>query len=163
MIFLTIKTWIKILLRTILTTLTLFSCERIKQKSDDLSDKLSAKFDPINPDTRFNKKRFTEFFGFDPTPDITNLYCYSDELGIDASYYFSFKCNETTVQKIRKDLKLAHDLAAIDLSGFHLNYDWWDNDKLKTIKPLTRQDGSLYWYLWYDEESGQVYFLTFDT
>jgi hypothetical protein len=156
------RTLLKILLWTIFTTSALISCERIKRKSDDLSDKVVAEFDPIHPDTRFNKKRFTEFFGFSPTQDVTNLYCYSDELGIDASYYFSFKCNETTLQKITEDLKLTNDLTSVGLGGFDLNYDWWDNDKIEAIRPLTRQDGSLYWYLWYDKENGQVYFLTFD-
>ncbi len=147
----------------VLITFTLFSCERIKRKKDDISDKVFAKFDPVNPDTRFNKKRFTEFFGFTPTSDITNLYCYSDRLGIDAAYYFAFKCNETTLMKIKEDLGLSIDSSAIGLSGFDLNYEWWNNNKIATIKPLTRHEGSLYWYLWYDGEYGQVYFLSFDT
>ncbi|HEY0742400.1 MAG TPA: hypothetical protein VGD40_13090 [Chryseosolibacter sp.] len=156
------RTRVTILLWTIFTTSTLVGCEKIKRKSDDLSDKVVAKFDPINPDTRFNKKRFAEFFGFTPAEDVTNLYCYS-ELGADASYYFSFKCNETTLKKIKEGLKLTNDSTSIGLTGFDLNYAWWDKDKIEAIKPLTRQDGSLYWYLWYDRKNGHVYFLTFDT
>ena len=153
----------KNLLLTILATLTLISCERVKQKSADLSDKVLAKFDPIHPDTRFNKKRFIEFFGFSPTQDVRELYCYSDRLGIDASYYFSFKCHERTVHRIKEALKLTNDSTSSGLNGFDLKYSWWDNDRIDTIKPLTRQDGSVYWYLWYDKENEKVYFLTFDT
>jgi hypothetical protein len=157
------KVFTKLLLWTAFTSLALISCERIKRKSDDISDKVVAKFDPIHPDTKFNKKRFAEFFGFSPTRDVTSLYCYSDELGIDASYYFSFTCSETTLQKIKDNLKLTNDSTLTELGGFDLNYHWWHKDKIKAIKPLTRQEGSLYWYLWYDKDNGQVYFLTFDT
>ncbi len=153
---------IKILIGTALVTFIIVSCETIKRKKDDLADKVVSKFDPVNPDTRFNKKRFEEFFGFKPTSDITDIFCYSDEIGIDASYYFSFNCSDLTYDKIRTDLKLTTDTTNISLSGFNINYSWWDNTKIENIKPLTRQEGQLSWYLWYDRENGHIYFLTFD-
>lgn len=65
--------------------LTLFSCDKVKRKGyqtvdkakvalskkkDDIGDKIVARFDANEPDTRFNKKRFSEFFGFYPTQDV---------------------------------------------------------------------------------------------
>jgi hypothetical protein len=60
------------------------SCDRIKQKGHQvvdktkkiiadkkasLGDKIIVHYGPHHPDTRFNKKRFSEFFNFYPTPE----------------------------------------------------------------------------------------------
>src|SRR5687767_9814732 len=60
------------------------------EKKDNIQDKFLNRFDAYSADTRFNKKRFQEFFGFPPPEDVRQLYCYADRLGIDAKYQFGF-------------------------------------------------------------------------
>ena len=159
------------------------SKEVVKEKKDNMSDKIIAKFDASTPDTKFNKKRFLEFFGFHPTSDVKNLYCYSDQLGIDASYWFSFECNDSTAEKIVSKLKLQPDRRYIMMydstgkvidsildTGNRLSaglnsspIDWWDTAFIKKSIPYGKQNGNLHWYLWHDTRNKKVYFLTFDT
>lgn len=97
------------------------SCNRVKQKSRevvenakakladkkaDVEDKIVTHYDAFNPDTRFNKQRFQDLFGFTPTADVKELYCHADEMGIDHDYQFSFSCDTSTVSKIVSRLKL---------------------------------------------------------
>ena len=65
-------------------------------------DKISPKFDAYHPDTEFNKKRFKDFLKVALSPDIKNIYCFDDAIGIDADYQFSFNCNKSTAELIRK-------------------------------------------------------------
>jgi hypothetical protein len=144
-----------ILLTTILMTVMFTSCDVIKRKKQNLSDKVISKFDPVNPGTRFNKKRFKEFFGFEPTTDVR-------EDWDRCLLLLSFKCNKQTRERIRSDLKLTHDSIGKSVNGFNIDYPWWDKERIETINPLSRQDDELFWYLWYDKENGRVFFLTFD-
>ena len=88
---------------TITFGLILVSCDRIKRKShnvvDNAKDKIREKkdatldkvlptFDSYSPDTKSNKKRFEEFFGFPPTKDVTEIYCFDDQIGIDSKFIF---------------------------------------------------------------------------
>jgi hypothetical protein len=157
------KNILKIPLGITLLSYFLPSCNKIKRTKDDISDKIIAKFDAETPDTRFNKKRFQQFFGFKPTPGTHHIYCYSDQLGIDASYYFSFKCSPETVDKIINHLDLKVDADAGGFGGFNAPYEWWNMDEIQKLEPYYKHEGQLYWYLWYDETDGQAYFLTFDT
>ncbi len=158
----------------------LASCDRVKNKGRQIvvkikqeirnnaaeaGDKIIPRFDDTKPDTKFNKQRFQDFFGFYPTADVKNIYAHSDELGIDASYYFAFECADSTVTKIKKSLFLSADTTGTGFSGW-LNSSptfWWDTAAIQKIKPFTKQKENLHWYLWYDKAKGKVYFLTFDT
>lgn len=112
--------FLKTLILAFAIILTLYSCDKVKRKGyqtvdkakatlskkkDDIGDKIIARFDAHEPDTRFNKKRFSEFFGFYPTQDVKNIYCYADELGIDHDSQFAFNCDTETVTKIISFLK----------------------------------------------------------
>jgi len=160
-------------------TLVLFSCDRIKkesrkvvdkteqkiaEKKSDLGDKIIAHYDPYHPDTKFNKKRFSEFFMFEPTPDVKNIYCYADEMGIDHDYQFSFNCDTTTINKIIANLRL--NKGVIDDnngSGFWHSFSWWDSSKIETITPFSRKgEHETYWYLWYDTSQRKAYYFSFD-
>lgn len=181
--------------------LTILSCQQIKskghqvatetkevlnEKKDALVDKLLPQFDAATPDTKSNKQRFFEYFYFYPTSDVTNLYCYSDQLGIDASYWFAFECNDSTIQKIIAKLRLKLEpsqeyITTRDINGniidsiliFNnnglsggLNSNptfWWDTAFINTSRPFIKSEGALYWILWYDKLNKKVYFLTFDT
>ena len=104
-----------------LLLICLFSCDRVKRKSQqsvvkvkeklaekkaDLGDKLVTHYDAYRPDTRFNRIRFQDFFGFAPPADVKELYCFADETGIDHDYQFSFTCDTSTITKITNNLKL---------------------------------------------------------
>src|SRR5690554_3575712 len=104
-----------IYISTIIFALTIVSCDRIKNKGQELADKTEEKvkvkskdlvdkvvphFDAYKPDTKFNKERFKDFLQVDITPDIKNIYCFDDAIGIDADYMFSFNCDTTTARKI---------------------------------------------------------------
>ena len=43
---------------------------------------------------------FQSLIGLPPSEDVQNLNVYGDELGIDASYWLSFRCNDSTIEKI---------------------------------------------------------------
>jgi hypothetical protein len=164
---------------TLTFILIFYSCDRIKkeshqvvdktkqkivEKKSDLSDKIIAHYDPYHPDTKFNKKRFSEFFMFDPTPDVKNIYCYADEIGIDHDYQFSFNCDTTTINKIVSNLNLKKGIID-DNNGNGLWHDfpWWDSAKIGNLKPFSKKgEHETYWYLWYDLPKQKAYYFSFD-
>ena len=169
---------------TLILVLTVFSCDRIKRKGDQVVDKTKDKiikkknaainkvigklftnYSQDKPDTKANKKIFADFFNFQVTPDVHNLYAYSDELGIDASYYLAFNCDDSTIKKIKQNLSLEVDNTETSFGG-GLNSSptfWWDTTFMNRAKPLSKEEKNLYWYLWYDRHKKKAYFLTFDT
>jgi hypothetical protein len=170
-------------LRDIFLTLTLLlaltSCDRIKRKGHqvvdktketlsekkaNLGDKIFAHFDPHHPDTKFNRKRFSEFFKFEPTADVKNIYCYADEMGIDHDYQFAFNCDTSTAKKIVSSLNLKlGEVMDNNSSNLWHNFPWWDSAKIETLKPFFRKgDHETYWYLWYDTSKQKAYYFEFD-
>ncbi len=149
----------------ILTTFLIVfsSCGRIKNKAEDTVDNVFPKFDAYKADTKHNKKRFKEYLEVDLTQDINEIYCYADFLGIDYKVLFSFNCDSATIKKIvdKKGLKLSESdkdngFAFID------EFDWWDEQKISTLKPYVEGVEYEYWkYLWYDSENGKAYYLEF--
>jgi hypothetical protein len=115
------------------------------------------------PDTPENKKGFERHFGFSPPSDVTELYYYVDELGIDAKYQLGFKANRSTIDKIisNLDLKMESGIA----ESIATEFSWWQRSDLKNLKPYWKQsdNGRYFRYLWYDEQKKQVWYLEFDT
>ncbi|GAB3829136.1 hypothetical protein [Pontibacter rugosus] len=136
---------------------------RVKEKAKSTVDRFFPTYESKVGDTDYNKKRFKEFFGFYPTDDVKNLYAYADELGVDASYYFSFNCNEQTVERIIKELELQKDTAnRSSVIGFDLPYTWWNTERIDKLEPVLKIEKNIHWYLWHDREKNQAYFLTLD-
>jgi hypothetical protein len=163
----------------IVLTLALFSCgrlkntgqefvensgQKIKDKGEQLTDKIIARYDADTADTKWNKLRFAEFFGFNPTPDVKNIYCYADEIGIDHDYTFSFNCDTSTVNKIVSYLELTQSDKPDNYGeGLQHDFKWWDKNKIQKIKPyLKKGDHQTFWYLWYDKNESKVYYFEFD-
>lgn len=119
-------------------------------------------FDAYTPDTKYNKERYTEFILDTLTPDVKNIYCFGDAMGIDANYQFSFNCNATTAQKIIK----AHELKADSTNtmyGFRDDFEWWDTEKIKTLDCYTWEGEHRYFtHFWYDTKEQKAYFNTYD-
>ena len=155
-------------------TLSVASCDEVRRKKNavvnrvriKVNDKVDAffpNFDHTTPNTRYNRKRFTEFFGFIPPHEIDSLYTYADEFGIDASYYIAFKCNAQTYQMIIDSLQLLPDTTNMTFGGgFNLPYAWWNTEHIEELKPYSKVEGNIYWYLWYDPELEKAYFMTYD-
>ncbi len=138
--------------------------EKIRDTRDKGVDKIIPTFNAYTPDTKFNKKRFREFLEVEPTADVKGIYCYDDAIGIDADYVFAFTCDDSTIQKIVKQLKLVKTVkdSAFGL-GFGPNLPWWDTAIISTIDPYWKKGAhETFWYLWYDKNSKNAYFQTYD-
>jgi len=159
--------------------LTLFSCDRIKRKGYEVVDRTKEKirekkdaaidkaiptFDSYKPDTKFNRKRFEEFFGFAPTPDVSEIYCFDDQMGIDSKFLFSFKCDTSTKNNIVKHLNLIRaDKPDNSSSGLWENFPWWDSAKIVTLTPYWKKSEHEYYrYLWFDKDKQMVFYIDFD-
>jgi hypothetical protein len=166
-------------LLTIIFIVTNISCDRIKNKgqklvdktvetlknkSKDLANKVIPHFDAYKPDTEFNKERFKEFIKVDLTPDIKNIYCFDDAIGIDADYQFSFNCDPKTTNLIIEKHQLKLDKKTIDYAfGLQNDFEWWDKKKIEKLNLFSRQGDHQYFkYFWYDKTENKAYFFDFD-
>lgn len=162
----------------------LFSCDRVEKKIEQVTNKVKSKtkeqlekqtqrivekifppFDHNKPDIENNKKRFKDFIKVKLTPDIKNIYCFDDAIGIDADYMFSFNCDSSTSEKIIEVHGLTIDTINSDY-GFGLQHDfeWWDKTKIKKLQKYSWTNGDRYFkFYWYDNEQGKAYFFDFDT
>ena len=168
-----------IYISTIIFALTIVSCDRIKNKgqeladntekkvkdkSKDLVDKVVPHFDAYKPDTKFNKERFKDFLKVELTPDIKNIYCFDDAIGIDADYMFSFNCDPTTARKIIEKQNLKLDKETTDYAfGLQHDFDWWDKKKIEKLDLYSWQGDHQYFkYFWYDKTEQKAYYFDFD-
>ena len=164
---------------TIISALTIVSCDRIKnkgqeladeteekvkEKSNDLVDKVVPHFDAYQADTKFNKERFKDFLQVDLTADIKNIYCFDDAIGIDADYMFSFNCDTTTARKIIEKHKLKLDKTTTDYAfGLQHDFEWWDKKKIEKLDLYSWQGEHQYFkYFWYDKTEQKAYYFDFD-
>jgi len=138
--------------------------KELREQTQKVIDKVYPPFDHDKPDTENNRKRFADFLKLKITPDVKNIYCFDDAIGIDADYMFAFNCNEMTSKKIIGINKLTIDTLNSD-NGFGMQHDfeWWDKDKIEKIKKYSWTDGNQYFkYYWYDKENEKAYFFDFD-
>lgn len=162
-------------LLAIVVILTAVSCERAKstgrelihqtkEKSADLADRVAPRFDAYEPDTKYNRKRFDDFIKVERTPDVKNIYCFDDAIGIDADYQFSFNCNEITAKRIIEKHQLKPDKSTTDYAfGLQNDFKWWDKKKIEKLELYSWYDGDQYYkYFWYDTAGQKAYFFDFD-
>ena len=158
--------------------LTILSCDRIKKKGQEIADKTEQKvkskskdlvdktipqFDSDKADTKYNKKRFEEYLEVKLTPDIEEIYCFGDFLGIDYKVLFSFTCDSTTIKRIidNKKLELANDNSDNGLL-FMDGFNWWNKEIIETVRPFKKGKENEYWqYLWYDMDGKKAYYEEF--
>lgn len=163
----------------ILLSVSGFSCDRMKNRGkklvadtkqelsdrkERLSDQLTHPFHSDIPDSKSNKRRFREFFGFEPDSAVRSIYAFGDGLGIDSKYQFSFHCDTVTRNRIVNHLGLEKD-GKPDHFGQNLMMDfpWWDSSFVRTSIPYKRKgEHELYEFLWYKEADSTVYYFTFD-
>lgn len=137
---------------------------KVKEKSNDLIDGVFPQFDAHTPDTKYNKKRFNDFLKVELTDDIKNIYCFNDDIGIDADYMFSFNCNEETAKKIIEKHQLTLNKETTDFAfGMQHDFDWWDKTKIEKLDLYSWTDNDQYFkYFWYDKVEQKAYFFDFD-
>ncbi|HTO16605.1 MAG TPA: hypothetical protein VLZ83_12600 [Edaphocola sp.] len=158
--------------------LTILSCDRIKNKGQEIADKTEQKvkskskdlvdkafpqFDSDKPDTKYNKKRFEEYLEVKLTPDIKEIYCFGDFLGIDYKVLFSFTCDSTTIKRIidKKKLELTDENNDSGLL-FMDDFNWWNKEKIEKIRPFKNGKENEFWqYLWYDKDGKKAYYEAF--
>ncbi|XOV68208.1 MAG: hypothetical protein ACFHU9_03340 [Fluviicola sp.] len=143
---------------------TKFVKSKAKYVATETRDKIFPIYDSYKPDTKYNKRRFKEFFGFWPTSDVKNIYCHADQMGIDHDYSFAFTCNRKTIQKIETNLSLQNDsIPETHPSGLFHDFDWWHTTKIDTLKPSWRKgDHQKYYFLWYDSINCDAYYFEYD-
>lgn len=169
----------KLLITLLLFSITLTSCNRlknegkklyqstktkVKQKSENLSDRVFPKFDAYTPDTRFNKIRYRDFLHLDVSPDVHNLYCHIDAIGIDADYQFAFNCNPNTAERIIAINELKLDMETTDFGfGLQTEFDWWKEEEIQKLQLYSwKGEHEYYRYFWYDKKKQKAYFFDFD-
>lgn len=137
---------------------------QVRDKSKELADKVFPRFDAYEADTKFNRERFLEFLQVELTPDIKNIYCSGDNIGIDAAYQFSFHCNAATSVRIIEKHKLTLDTATTDYAfGLQDDFAWWDKKKIEKLQLYSRKgEHEYYQYFWYDETEQKAYYFDFD-
>ncbi|WP_442844482.1 hypothetical protein [Leeuwenhoekiella sp. H156] len=140
------------------------SCELITEKKTQVKDKLFPTFDSEISDTPANKRRFAEFIKVKLSPDVKNIYCFDDAIGINSDYMFSFSCNEATAQEIIEIHNLDIDTINVD-NAFSLqhDFDWWNKEDIRKLQKYSWSNGNNYHkYFWYDSRLEKAYFFDFD-
>lgn len=171
------------ILTVFLIVLLALSCDRIKRKGEYVIEKTGKKvksvaerqtrkvadvvfpqFDPGKSDSDNNKSRFKDFIQVEITPDVKNIYCFDDAIGIDQDYMFSFNCSQLTSEKIIAKHHLTVDILNSD-NGFGMQHDfeWWNKARIEQLQKYSWTDGKQYHkYYWYDPHEQKAYFFDFD-
>ncbi|WP_231372756.1 hypothetical protein [Aureivirga sp. CE67] len=151
----------------------LISCNKIKNKSVEISSKTKEKvenkidkvfptFDSYHTDTDNNKKRFKDFLKIDISKDVKNIYCYSNELGLNSKYMFSFNCKTETSEKIKSKHHLIKDTLNLDSYSLQKEFDWWNIAEIKKLQKFSWKENQIIKEFWYDNKNQKAYFFEFD-
>lgn len=138
--------------------------QKVVQKASEWADKAFPHFDAYQPDTKYNRKRFQEFLQVPLTPDVKDLYCFGDAMGIDADFQFAFRCDSSTARRIIEKHRLALQPENADCAfGIQDDFEWWNKETIQKL-PLYGWKGEheYFKYFWYDAQHGKAYFFDFD-
>lgn len=137
--------------------------DKLREQTKKVFDKVFPPFDHDKPDTENNKKRFKDFLKVEITPDVKNIYCFDDAIGIDSDYMFAFNCDKSTSRKIIEVHDLTIDTLNLD-NGFGMQHDfeWWDKKRIKKLQKYSWTNGNQHFkYYWYDKKNEKAYFFDF--
>lgn len=134
--------------------------QTIIDKKDSLVDKVFPRYDFDSSGTESNKKRFREHLKIPISSDIKEIYTYGDFLGIDYKVLIAFKCERATIEKIAEVKKMKqYSVSDNHAMKFAVDFNWWDQEKIDTIKPYKVGEEGEYWqYLWYDPILKQAFY-----
>jgi hypothetical protein len=119
-------------------------------------------YDYDQADTPANQAGFERHFGF-PTPtSVTDLYYFADELGTDVLYQLGFKTDPETIEKIVAELDLIQQEPDLQ-TNLARDFDWWDNTVIENLTPYWKHntDNDYFWFLWYDPDNQQAYYIEY--
>lgn len=150
-----------------LLLLVLPGCAKVKHEVKSVLvstvDVVWPVFDSQTPDTKYNQQRFKHFAQVDITPDVKNIYCSADRIGIDATFQFSFNCNSQTAQRIIAANKLvAADSTVSGQNAIGIEYNWWNIAHINSMPRYYRIENDWHRYFWYDTASSTAWLLDFD-
>ena len=125
--------------------------------------KVFPTYSSTRPDTLSNQQRFKDLLEVKLTPDVKNIYCFADYLGIDFSIQLAFTCNASTAKRIIEQQNLAIDIITNhDAFGIDDEFSWWNRQKIQPLPLHTwKKEGEYYKYFWYDAKLGKAYYLEF--
>lgn len=138
--------------------------EKAKSITRETFQKVYPTFDSNQPDTEANKKNFKAFLQVDITPDVKNIYCFDDAIGIDADYMFSFNCDSITSKKIKAQHFLEKDsVIGLNEEGLQHDFFWWDKQRIKELQSYSWHSGSgrSHKMFWYDKENQKAYYFKY--
>lgn len=145
-----------------------FGLKKGKEKAEAITRKTFEKvyptFDSDRPDTEANKKNFKAFLEVDITPDVKNIYCFDDAIGIDADYMFSFNCDSITSKKIKAQHFLVKDsIIGLNEEGLQHDFFWWDKQRIKELQSYSwhSESGKSHKMFWYDKENQKAYYFRY--
>ena len=139
------------------------AARELEEQSQKVVDKVFPPFDHDKPDTENNRQRFRDFLKVELTPDVKNIYCFDDAIGIDASYMFGFNCDPATSEKIIEMNDLKIDTAGTAVFTPQYEFKWWNDLRVACLQRYSWTDGQQYFkYYWYDANEKKAYFFDFD-
>ena len=116
------------------------------------------------PDTGYAREGFTTHAGFAPPSSVSRIYYRIDSGWLDVCYRLRFKVSDpAVVQRIVRHRKLAESEEQKMGLPFSRAPKWWKEKRGKReLKCYFRENpGGYYWYLWYEPESGTVWYEEF--
>ena len=137
--------------------------QKIRDKKNQLIDKVFPAYDLGEADTDNNKRRFKEHLQTDVTSDVKNIYTFGDFIGIDYKVLIAFTCDQSTVDKIiaANKMKLSTDKYDDGLS-FPDEFPWWNKNKIELLQPYkVGKKGEFWQYLWYDAKTREAFYEEF--
>ena len=118
-------------------------------------------YDTEHPDTKSNRKLFSNLTGVKADAGIREVYAYADELGFDAHYCLAFKATPEAVERIVKKMKLVKKDRVKDWSLWSdgPTHDWlpWWNIKERESSNLYHKEVEQKEvnFLWHDPKTGK--------
>ena len=136
--------------------------QNLRDKKDQLVEKVFRTYDNTKPDTEANKKRFKQHLQIDLPRDVKNIYAYGDFLGADYKVLISFICDKPTIESIIKKKNMVSTNETDGGLLFGEDFFWWNKNKIDNIVPYRYGKEYEYWeYLWYDEQTKTAYYEEF--
>ena len=135
-------------------------------KAFEIKEEIFPHYDSETPDTEANKKHFKSFLNIDISPDIKNIYCFDDAIGIDSDYMFSFTCDSLTAKNIIETNKLKkNDTLGNNPGSLQHDFVWWDKkriDELESYSWNSNSKGKNYHKIfWYDKKNRKAYYFEY--
>jgi hypothetical protein len=122
-----------------------------------------TRYDHDVPDTSPNREGFERHFGFEAPPDVTELYYFADEMGVDVLYQLGFKASPETIARIVEGLGLEQSASDSISLGLAYDFPWWDEEDIEraTCYWKSTLEEDYWWGLWYNPDTQRAYYIEY--